>query len=545
METNDQDVAFRKVRCTAPPSGLSERPYIKFTNVKDAVQCKDGIKKCMVITREHVYNEGAKEQIHLVEDDKWSVCLNGEYSYMDSNDEDACKSYLIVMKEYGYTIVKMINKKWYKQNLDDEGYLPQGFGRNYCLPITSIKENRGDLVIRTGYEKYNYKRFKNSPYVRVRHMMERRVCRYVELKCKIDQEYVKGEMKVEEIKLPEAVEDKVDEEVYQRYKRVMNIKMVERTERCLSGHPTLKMQDVCGYQLYKVYRAWKGELFLNWKDIDGGFSYGAKPANIKKDGTRRIVYPMSPKLNAYITQNFGDMEPVLPKNVRMVKRLEDWKKFKYSYDVESCDRYSLPYFKRLIREEAPDAFDKIFSGVMINGVKHELTSFPSGICKFMKVQSVAYTIARYNLGDYKSEVQIQGDGFAMTEPLKDTSGVREFDMNVINGFRIVGDGEYRYVNGMEKLTTPVILRRKNQLRGSELWHFRRRIYQLVLNAEELPEARDNKLKERFEKMSVHQLMEYCRLRDEHQYEMISHVTGMKEKERDATGFGGWDTKGYV
>lgn len=296
----------------------------------------------------------------------------------------------------------------------------------------------------------------------------------------------------------------VDPQVYQRFKEGMNIqKNGDWTQKSMSGNQTSMWHGVTVRDFPSVVALNKG-VPVHHSTLGGSYLYATKPAGYKKDGRRRNVFVMSPKLNAYVTQEYGEQLPKYPDNVTVRKDPRDFTPFKYSYDVKSCDHRVLPYFRQLIRETFPLDEDILLAHVY-DGLKFsQLTQFPSGIAVFMKHINSVFTTALLDLGNLPGTFQIQGDGVASDIELFHPY-IDAFPKGEINGFRITEDG-YEYVAGLGKLFTPIDLF-KNRIHGSELWEYRRAVYQRVLNAKNtlhLP-VKNQHHADRFARMTINQL----------------------------------------
>lgn len=343
---------------------------------------------------------------------------------------------------------------------------------------------------------------------------------YVSKIANVDREFVDAPVS-QEIVIPAPLsEDTIIPSVYDRFADYVKIVVTDGIEcgsKSMSGTPTFKVQGLRFTEFKRVYEAWRGETFLPWSEIDGKLCWGVKPASIKKDGSRRLVYPMSPKMNAYITQRYGKSYAVLPDNVSVVRRVCDWRRFRYSYDVKDCDRVMWPYFKKLINDPIFEAY------VRFNGENYPLPQFPSGCCVFMKFVTTAFTVALCDLGNVACDVQIQGDGFAMDLPLGDDflQFVRAFPKNEINGFKIVKDGFACYTRADEKLTTPILC--SGTIRGVEKWQFRKEIYVRLLNARCTLADRDPLLAGRFRRMTTRELMDYAQGKDPEMVWTVLHA----------------------
>jgi len=190
---------------------------------------------------------------------------------------------------------------------------------------------------------------------------------------------------------------------------------------------------------------------------------------------------MSPKVNAFITQEYGEQEFKLPLNVKEVKGCR-FKRMKYSYDVKNCDYLMLPYFRRLVREMYPNDEKKILANVKYLGGTYELPQFPSGICTFMRYAPMCFATAYLGLENYNSTFQVQGDGIFSEVEIEITGKHvhREPDYT-INGFYYDEYDLPHYVNADKQLTTPQILG-TSKITGELLWKFRREIYVRFLKA---------------------------------------------------------------
>jgi len=303
------------------------------------------------------------------------------------------------------------------------------------------------------------------------------ICRTQDRIFKIDQEFCESEKVVQPIhpKYWEIPNNDTDDRVYRRFRQYMNLKKNPQSEISFSGVPTGLMHDVKMTQIGKIYDGMKRKKFVPWWDIDGGISYGVVYKRPKKDGELRRVFPMSQKLNAFITQEYGQQTYILPKNVKEVRGCR-FRRMRYSYDIKNCDVLLLPYFRRLLREKYPEDEGYLLANVKYMGGFYELPQFPSGICIFMKYASMCFTAAYLGLENYDCEFQIQGDG-VFSEVELDTFGLevhREID-HVINGFYYDLNDLPHYVNADKRLTTPQILG-VTKIRGELLWKFRREIY---------------------------------------------------------------------
>jgi len=320
---------------------------------------------------------------------------------------------------------------------------------------------------------------------------------------KVDQEYCKGEVN-NEIQIEENNEAATDDDVYDRFKKIMNISK-NRGEKMFSGIKTYKLHGFDWRSLGKLTDMYEGKK-VHWSELGGVMCYGCKPAAYKKDGTRRKVFPMSPRLNAYITQEYGEQVPQFPSNVIRIKSPLEWKPFRYSYDVTSCDKKVLPYFRRLIREIYPEDEKILLADVYMDGKWYKLPQFPSGIAVFMKHVTSAFTCALLDLASKQGRIQLQGDGVASDYPIEHPDLV-SFPHQVINGFKVDNSG-IRYNNGNEKLTTPIVKRYGKVLSGVQLWEFRRCIYEKYLNADNiLLPHKDLRFYQRCCSMTIQELME--------------------------------------
>lgn len=347
------------------------------------------------------------------------------------------------------------------------------------------------------------------------HIFQKRLQRWIDLK-RVDTGFCPGKIKPVEVVPPPA--DVTDECVYQRFKKIMNLQK-NGSAVGFSGTPSWKMHGIRFTEIVKVHSAWQNRTVLPWREIDGEFSYAARPRSMKKDGTVRSVYVMSPKLNAFVTQEYGEQRPIWPSNVRIVSGV-GWLPFKHSYDVKDCDRKLLPYFRRLVRETYPDDEAILLCNFIHEGRRYPLPQFPSGICVFMKYITSAFTIALCDLASASGIVQVQGDGFTLDHELDSAflPFVRKYPEKVINGFYIGAEGVH-YVNANERLATPQFYD-PFKLTGLKKWEFRRTIYIRCLNARDVVPPRDPELSRKFFGMSYRELMDEASACDPDIYEFV-------------------------
>jgi len=322
----------------------------------------------------------------------------------------------------------------------------------------------------------------------------------------------------------------VDEEVYHRFKKYMNLRHNPQTEVSFSGTPTGMMHDVSIFEIERIYKGMKKETFVPYWSIEGAYTYGVMYKNPKKDGTARKVFPMSPKVNAFITQQYGKQFWKLPDNVQEVRGCR-FVRNKYSYDVKNCDWLMLPYFRRLVRECYPDDEKKLLGPVKYLGQKFELPQFPSGICTFMRYAPMCFTTAYLNLENINSNFQIQGDGVFSSVKLEvDDLEVHTEEPYTINGFFYDHNNLPHYVNGDKRLTTPQVLG-VTSLRGEALWKLRREIYTRFLRGKVTVKHFKNELGDMYGNMSDREVLNLIHDNDAHINKICEVLEAYGESER--------------
>jgi len=348
----------------------------------------------------------------------------------------------------------------------------------------------------------------------------------------IDREFCdKGELiEPEHPKNWEKPQTVVDEEVYQRFRKYMNLCKNPQNEKCFSGKPTVLAHGLRLNETMRVYRGMKGEEDVPWYTIDGDYSYGVVYKKPTRDGKLRKVFPMSPKTNAFITQEYGKQNFILPNNVKQIYGCK-FRRMKYSYDVKKCDGILLPYFKRLLEETYPEDVKRILGPVKYMGENYELPQFPSGICVFMQYVPMCFTVAYLDLESYDNEFQVQGDGVFSNVELKiNNLQIHENPNFTINGFYYDESNLPHYVNGDAKLTTPQILG-TTKIRGEMLWKFRREIYRRFLKAKITVVHHVDELGELYENVTDKQLFEMMLKADVHIAKVCQVLEAHGEDER--------------
>jgi len=321
------------------------------------------------------------------------------------------------------------------------------------------------------------------------------------------------------------------DDIYYRFRSYMNLHKHPQNKISFSGTPSGMMHDVHMFEICDIYKGMKGEKFVSWEDIKGKFSYGVAYKKPKKNGELRRVFPMSPKLNAFITQEYGAQSYILPQNVKEVRGCK-FKRMKYSYDVKNCDYLVLPYFRRLIRECYPEDEDKLLAKVKFLGDSYNLPQFPSGICTFMKYTTTCFTAAYLGLENYEyDEFQIQGDGvFSNIELDIDGLEVHREQDYVINGFFYDHDNKPYYVNADKRLTTPQILG-MTKIKGEALWKFRREIYTRFLNGRVTVRHHIDALGDPYKGLTDRQIFDIARSNDIHIQRICDVLEAHGDEER--------------
>lgn len=459
--------------------------------------------------------------VKLYKSDSMIVVLNRRV-YRISGEK--ASAFVATLVEYGYYYPRLFMRERQHELLRElpfyERYYNVDQGRQ-CIPILSLEGKYASNILYHTNPRRHYPQLPKSIKTGLE-IIQGYTDVFVEKRANIDREFVDAEYNQEIIIEEPLTEDTIVPEVYERFERYVKIvrDYGDDWTKSLSGQPTYKMQGLKFTAIQEVMDAWQGNIRLPWYDIDGVNCWGVKCGAFKKDGTRRKVFPMSPRLNAYITQVYCKSSYSLPENIREVKRPSDFKPFAYSYDVKNCDRVMWPYFKRLIGHDP-----NFIAFLRYNGENYQLPQFPSGCCVFMRFITTAFTVALCDLGNTGCEVQIQGDGFAMCRPLGDEflKYVREFPKNEINGFRIIQGKEFEYVRGDEKLSTPIIKTRG--LCGVKKWQFRKEIYERLLNANITLKNRDESLALRFKKMETSELLWIANYRDGEMRDLVTRISG--------------------
>lgn len=360
---------------------------------------------------------------------------------------------------------------------------------------------------------------------------------------KIDEQYCAGEVNmsvdVKKFTPPVTTRDPV---VQQRFSEIMNVTKNGRDG--FSGRPTVRMRGIEWWQRCAIYDAWVERRHVDWRDISGDFYYGVKAASVKKDGSRRLVFPMSPKINAYLTQTFGEQRPKYPSNVEIVK---DFRKFdsrcRYSYDVKSCDKVAYPYLIEAVRSVEPRAVQKIFNKCVYNGSEFELPQIPSGMAIFMGHYASAFSCAIANLAEHPGIIQVQGDGIITSIPLEGEclKYLHKEKDYIINGFDV---RDHSFVNGDEKLSTP-ILRIPGRMYGEEKWCFRRCIYETLLKGTVTLPHKNRDLYDKFCAFTVRELMDYAFKWDEDTYALLGRTFCSRNNFERTCGYDFYGTQGYM
>lgn len=339
---------------------------------------------------------------------------------------------------------------------------------------------------------------------------------------KIDKEYCDGEvnMTVDKSKLQKPICNR-DEVVQRRFEGIYDIKLNGRDG--MSGRPTMRMRGVDWRQRCSIYDAWVEGKHLSWIDIKGDFRYGVKPASIKKDGSRRLVFPMAPKINAYLTQTFGKQSPKYPSNVKIVKNYNDFDSCcRYSYDVKSCDKVAFPYLVEAVRKIKPNAVEKIFGKCVYDGREYDLPQIPSGMSIFMEHYASVFACAIANLAEHPGTINVQGDGIITEIPLEGDvlKLLHREDDYIINGFDV---RNHTYVRADDKLSTP-ILKIPGKLYGIKKWCFRRVIYEKLLKATVTLPHRDRDLYDHYNSLTIQELNDIAFQGDEETYGLIARCS---------------------
>lgn len=298
--------------------------------------------------------------------------------------------------------------------------------------------------------------------------------RYVDLKIKVDKAYcdreVVFEMEVDLKPDPVPVEEVV-EPIYNIFKELVDNAKFTKSGKSISGKPTFMHSRAELDQLCLIYDLYKGTKNINWRDVKGGCIYGVVPKGFKSDGKLRSVCVPSPQLNCLLTQEIGNLERVEGAIVGPYFS----GKFRYSYDIKSCDYRIYPYFYRLVKEKWGHLADYIISPSVWMLNKGYLHKLPSGIPCLMGLNEYFLKAILIHLG--VDSYEIQGDA-VLTNHRIVSDWFREGEDYVINGFRY-RTGTFEYVNGIKKLTSVELLNAK-LYSGQKLWSFRRTVYRLSL-----------------------------------------------------------------
>lgn len=442
--------------------------------------------------------DGDPSRCIVAESEEWKIYWHGpRYTLQYAVKPEFMKDFAIVCGYYGNYIRKSDVYRG-EHGTDRERFIgSRNVFRRIPAPSAPVKTWTRDVVV------HGKNKWQVLDIVKAGDLLMGNLYRLVSMKkVKFDQKFCPTEMVIEE---PQAIPEceELDDDVYDKMKGMIDCSE-NIVKEGLCGVNSGVYHDVCWTMSQRLFREFKS---IRYEDIRGRCSYNCVVRGVTKDGKPRTVFPMSPKLNALLNQKIGIPKVKLPENCVVVRGAK-FLPFNYAYDVTSCDWRMFPYFKRWIREQYPEWASEILSKVLVCGEWKDLWKFPSGIGCLAESFTLAWVVAYLDLGNKDDYFQIQGDGVASQYQITDPHLI-EFPRHTINGFRYYFfKSRPRYINGLAKLTTPVIYG-TTRLRGLELYEFRRIIYIKLLNAEpsELP-IRDKDVSRKFDEWSMPELMRY-------------------------------------